>query len=89
MWVGSGVWIIKLSELGVLFFNKWLVCVPGDNMTIFVDVLVAWVAPDPPVNGQALPNSFPVVFHLLAQSPGNCTHGRALQPHNSKVQGLH
>lgn len=69
VWAGSGVWTMNWSELGALFLNKWLVCVPGDNMTIFIDVLVARVAPDPLVNGQSLPNSSPVVFHLLAAKP--------------------
>lgn len=69
VWTGSGVWTMNLSELGALFLKKRLVCVPGDNMTIFVDILVAQVVSDPPVSGQSLPNSSPIVFHLLAAKP--------------------
>jgi len=38
-------------------------------VTIVVDILVAQIGPDPPVNDQSLPNSSRIVIHLLAAKP--------------------
>lgn len=35
--IGAGVWAMNRSELGALFLNLCLVCVSGDNVTIFPD----------------------------------------------------
>lgn len=65
VWDGPGVWTMNQSELGAVFLNQGLVCVCGDNVTIFTDVLDAQIAPDPPVSGQSLPNSSPIVLCLV------------------------
>lgn len=65
VWDGPGVWTMNQSELGALFLNPCLVCVSGDNVTIFIDVLDAQIAPAPPVSGQSLPNPSPIVLCLV------------------------
>lgn len=65
VWDGPGVWTMNRSELGALFLNLCLVCVSGDNVTVFIDVLNVQIAPDPPVSGQSLPNSSPIVLCLV------------------------
>lgn len=89
VWDGPGVWTTNWSELGALFLNLCLVCVSGDNVTIFIDVLDAQIAPDPPVSGRSLPNSSPICALFDNFLGLNCTLGWALQPDSSNVHCLH